>query len=348
MNIGQFKPAGVDRKNHTLWRCQMMRKKPKWSKYFSLGVACLLLSTVIAPTRAQGEPTVVIPYLDTGYKYKVVAFDADSGFEQPGFDDSGFSTGDAGFGTPFGGCSLNNPTDVKTTWPLDTDILLRKQFNLPPGTTNLEVGVAIDNDVQVFINGQDISGGLILHEGCAERDSFIFTTPDGILNAGTNLLAVRGRDRGGLSYLDVKVTAGIPGITEVPVDIKPQGCPNPLNVKSRGVLPVAILGTATFDVTQVDVSTVKLEGVSPLRNALEDVATPFVPFTGKTHPLDCTDAGPDGFLDLTLKFGTQAVIAALGSVTDGEVRVLKLTGNLTDGTPIRGEDVVVIIFSQQE
>jgi len=35
---------------------------------------------------------------------------------------------------------------------------------------------------------------------------------------------------------------------EVPVDIKPTSCPNPLNVKSRGVLPVAILGTADFDV----------------------------------------------------------------------------------------------------
>ena len=34
----------------------------------------------------------------------------------------------------------------------------------------------------------------------------------------------------------------------VPIDIKPQSCPNPLNVNSKGVLPVAILGTDTFDV----------------------------------------------------------------------------------------------------
>src|SRR5207249_10170510 len=113
------------------------------------------------------------------------------------------------------------------------------------------------------------------------------------------------------------------------------------------VLPVAILGTATFDVTQVDVATVKLEGVSPLRSALEDVATPFSPFTGKADcSKDCTTAGPDGFLDLTLKFDTQAVVAALGPATDGEVRVLKLTGQLLDGTPIIGEDVVVILKKQ--
>jgi hypothetical protein len=130
---------------------------------------------------------------------------------------------------------------------------------------------------------------------------------------------------------------------EVPVDIHPQSCPNPLNVRSQGVLPAAILGTATFDVTQVEVATVELEGVPPLRSDLEDVATPFVPFTGKKNALDCTEEGPDGFLDLTLKFDTQAVVTALGPVTDGEVRVLKLTGQLLDGTPIVGEDVVVIL-----
>lgn len=140
--------------------------------------------------------------------------------------------------------------------------------------------------------------------------------------------------------------AGIEITTTVPVDIKPQSCPNPLNVADRGVLPVAILGTAGFDVTQIDKETVRLEAVSPLQSGLEDVASPFVPFTGKEDALDCTGEGPDGFLDLTLKFDTQEVVTALGPVTDGEVRVLQLTGNLLPtfgGTPIVGEDVVVIL-----
>jgi len=138
-------------------------------------------------------------------------------------------------------------------------------------------------------------------------------------------------------------TAAITVKLEVAVDIHPQSCPNPLNVSSQGVLPAAILGTATFAVTQVDVATVRLEGVPPLQSALEDVATPFEPFIGKKQATDCTTAGPDGFLDLTLKFDTQAVVAALGPVTDGEVLVLQLTGQLFDGTPIVGEDVVVIL-----
>jgi hypothetical protein len=135
-------------------------------------------------------------------------------------------------------------------------------------------------------------------------------------------------------------------LAAVPVDIKPQACRNPLHVAAQGVLPVAILGTTTFDVTRLNVATVRLEGVRPLRSAREDVATPFVPFIGKRNSFDCTTQGPDGFLDLTLKFDNQAVAAALGAVTDGEVRVLHLTGSLLPafgGTPIAGEDVVVIL-----
>ncbi|MFQ5803665.1 MAG: hypothetical protein ACE5JQ_12280 [Candidatus Methylomirabilales bacterium] len=132
------------------------------------------------------------------------------------------------------------------------------------------------------------------------------------------------------------------------MDIKPQSCPNPLNCKGKGVLPVAILGTADFDVTEVDPASVRLEGVPPLRSALEDVATPFDPFTGKEDCSDdCTDKGPDGFLDLTLKFDTQAVLDAIGVGPDDDraCLVLELTGNLKEefgGAPIVGEDVVRI------
>ena len=61
---------------------------------------------------------------------------------------------------------------------------------------------------------------------------------------------------------------------EVAIDIKPGSCPNPFNLDSRGVLPVAVLGGADFDVASVDPATLRLEGVAPLRWAREDVATP--------------------------------------------------------------------------
>ncbi len=33
----------------------------------------------------------------------------------------------------------------------------------------------------------------------------------------------------------------VPSTVSVELDIKPQSCPNPLNTKSKGVLPVAVL-----------------------------------------------------------------------------------------------------------
>ena len=140
------------------------------------------------------------------------------------------------------------------------------------------------------------------------------------------------------------VTTSLAIIVEVPVDIKPQSCPNPLNVKSKGALSVAILGTEDFDVNDVDPATIALAGVSPLRWDWEDVATPFEPFVGKEDCMeDCIIEGPDGYLDLTLKFDNQEIVAALGAVEDGECLVLTLTGNLLGGAPIVGEDVVIII-----
>lgn len=125
----------------------------------------------------------------------------------------------------------------------------------------------------------------------------------------------------------------------MPVDIKPQSCPNPLNTKSKGVLPVAILGTEILDVNEIDLSTVRLQGVAPLRSSLEDVATP----VERVNPCDCTTDGADGFVDLTLKFDTQEIVKALGDVNDREVFELILTASLTDGTSLENSDCIIIL-----
>ena len=134
-----------------------------WSTSFGLGLACLLLGITSAPAQAQNAAsTMIIPYLDTGYRFKVVGLGAMvPAFEKRDFNDADpafeFYTGAAGFGTkdlppdfPFDDpeCPLNTETFVKTTWPLLTDILLRKEFDLPSGASNLKVRVAIDNDIQ--------------------------------------------------------------------------------------------------------------------------------------------------------------------------------------------------------
>ena len=128
----------------------------------------------------------------------------------------------------------------------------------------------------------------------------------------------------------------------VHIDIKPQSCPNPISTNSRGVVPVAILGSADFDVNQIDVSTIQLEGVSPIRDNIEDVATPHMQDTAVVNPNDCTIEGPDGFDDLTLKFDAQRFVAALGPVSKGLVIQVGLHGLLLDGTPFESYDVIII------
>jgi len=141
-----------------------------------------------------------------------------------------------------------------------------------------------------------------------------------------------------------KVYAFGPECITVSLDIKPGSCPNPLNVKSKGVLPVAVLGTEEFDVTTIDPLTIRLsregieEGVAPIRLSYEDVATPF-----EGELCDCHDLDGDGYMDLTLKFDTQEIVGALGDVDDGDELVLTLTGKTFDGVSIVGEDCILIL-----
>ena len=144
------------------------------------------------------------------------------------------------------------------------------------------------------------------------------------------------------------------------IDIKPGCCPNPINVGKKGVLPVAILGLEDFDVTQIDPATVRIfrKGVpnpikvAPLRWSLEDAGIPYEDVNGELNAYDCLEYYPDefgvfdGYLDLSLKFKAQEVVAALGEVYDGDVLLLQVTGELKEefgGTGFVGEDVVVII-----
>ena len=130
------------------------------------------------------------------------------------------------------------------------------------------------------------------------------------------------------------------------VDIKPGGCPTPINVGSKGVLPVAVLGTADFDVTTIDPTSVTLAGVLPLRWEMEDVATPHTINVDECNIMDCHDLAGDGYVDLTLKFDTQKIYEAIAEVYDRECVILELTGNLktaNGGLPIKGGDVVSIL-----
>lgn len=137
-----------------------------------------------------------------------------------------------------------------------------------------------------------------------------------------------------------------PADITVSIDIKPGSCPNPVNLNSRGVLPVAVLGSEGLDVEDIDPATITIAGVSPLRHGFDDVAAPYGYSDGLVDAQSCTTDGADGYMDLTLKFDKQELTAAIGEVEDGEVITLTLAGRLVDeagGNSISGEDLIVIL-----
>ncbi|MHC4738743.1 MAG: hypothetical protein ACYS9Y_07545 [Planctomycetota bacterium] len=130
---------------------------------------------------------------------------------------------------------------------------------------------------------------------------------------------------------------------DVAIDIKPRSCPNPLSVQSKGVLPVAILGSQDFDVNTIDMASIKLAKAAAIRSSYEDVAT----FVMDGIECECNTEGPDGYPDLTLKFKTQEIVEKLindpGELENGQRLLLTLTGKLSDNTPIEGTDCVILV-----
>ena len=125
----------------------------------------------------------------------------------------------------------------------------------------------------------------------------------------------------------------------VSIDVIPKTCPNEYPIKGGGSIEVAILGTVDFDVNDIDIASARLEGVAPTRSSLKDKSSPVVP---PPTNCECTSEGKDGFLDLCLKFDKKEILSALGEVNVGDIFVLTLTGSLNDGTPIEGQDCIVM------
>jgi hypothetical protein len=100
------------------------------------------------------------------------------------------------------------------SWALGTtaanggnDILARKLFTTA-SPTSVEVRVSVDNDlVEVWLNGTQLNDELLVHENCASPGTGEDFTFNATTVAGTNVIAIRARDRGSLAYLNVKIGA---------------------------------------------------------------------------------------------------------------------------------------------
>mgnify|MGYP001037529381 CR=1 FL=1 len=109
------------------------------------------------------------------------------------------------------------------------------------------------------------------------------------------------------------------------IDVKPGSEENPINLKSKGVIPVAIYTTEGFDATTVDIETVKFgpNEAPPVHFAYEDI-------------------DDDGDVDLILHFRTQAT-----GIAEDDTEVT-LTGQTNSGMAFTGTDIIKIVPSKTE
>lgn len=115
-------------------------------------------------------------------------------------------------------------------------------------------------------------------------------------------------------------------LVEVDIDIKPGSDQNTINLGSAGVVPTAILSSATFDATQVDPNTISLAGAS-------------VKVVGKGNKFLCheDDVNSDNFVDLVCQLETVQFI-----IEEGQSNAV-LEGKTFDGLAIHGEDFIRIV-----
>jgi len=110
------------------------------------------------------------------------------------------------------------------------------------------------------------------------------------------------------------------------VDIKPLSHPNAVNLKNEGVIPVALFGTASFDVTQIDLSTTCLviqtaSGCLPGSYAQDASINPI-------------DLNSNGYNDVVLHFDTQST--GTPPSNKKQQRTLCVRGSLVGGLTFEG------------
>jgi hypothetical protein len=107
-------------------------------------------------------------------------------------------------------------------------------------------------------------------------------------------------------------------VVTVALDVRPRTPENPINPKSNGVIPVAILSTNSFDANTVDPGSVRFGPSQALAQA----------------SVQLEDVNGDGQLDLLLHFRTQDSGIQCGDTS------ASLTGQTVNGVPIQGSDTI--------
>lgn len=176
----------------------------------SFGRTSLFLAMIMCTTSAlrAGE---LVPYQADHWRFKEVAVGDPlaTSFVDPKFDDSSWLLGQGAFGN-HGACALQG--SVHTNWSLFTAMLLRRKFTADP-TAPVVLHFTVDNDATVWVNGTLVAN--VSHENCPGLDDFNVTVPNGVVTSGANVLMIRAIDRGGESFVDIRLE-GTPPPSSLP------------------------------------------------------------------------------------------------------------------------------------
>jgi hypothetical protein len=111
----------------------------------------------------------------------------------------------------------------------------------------------------------------------------------------------------------------------VTIDVKPGSDPNCFNIDGHGVVPVAILGSDTLDVNNINIASLLFDGLD-------------VRVRGNRGPLCAVeDVNGDAYPDLVCHFEDDP-----NNWTAGD-SIATLTGMLNDGTAIEGIDDICVV-----
>jgi len=189
--------------------------------------------------------------------------------------------------------------------------------------------LVIDPDTAEATDPFPRQGGLDLDEN---MQSMAFS-PDGTLfgSDGFNRLYTIDLATGVSSFVALMdVNEDIRGIAFLPfavdIEIKPGSDPNSINPTSPGVIPVAILGSDTFDVADVDAPTLAFG---------PDAAAPAHDLSAQAEFADhLEDVDGDGFTDLVSHYWAEETGIAFGDME------ACITGETLGGTLFKGCDTV--------
>jgi len=206
------------------------------------------------------------------------------------------------------------PVNVVRTFKTTFDLT-----GMDPSTAQIAMSVGVDNQLlDIEINGASTGQQLlgVVVGNFATLHPFSINSG---FQPGINTLEFIVQDDGVASAFRVEITSATANL-EVDIDIKPGSDPSSVSCKNlKGTVPVAVFGSADFDVTTIDLSTLELNGV---------------PVTEEHDTRHIEDLDNDGFDDAILHLDKAGVCGATSSAVDYPLKEsadATLTGSNADG-----------------